>query len=402
VFDRKGGTAYIPLRKVEVSVEPGLQALLLCDDDKVVRVLRRVLSEMEIAVEHCSDADSATQKLTRQRFEAVIVDCTVPDTAGKVLSGTRSAPANRRAITVAILDAVGAADSQAALKRAFGLGAHFVLFKPISIERTRSSFRAVRALMKRERRRHARIPIDIPVEFYLEQQSSSVQANTQDLGENGMAVNTRGRRLPSSFAVRFALPGGGIRVECNGEVAWEGGQVLGIRFCDVAMETKDQLKQWVARQLLGAEAEDIPVNSKLTDLSPSACYLQTESPFPVRTRLQLAMKVGELVVETEGIVRLMHPGTGMGVEFTKNTSVQKARVEDFIRTLVSTTDAVPDIDVKPDTIDNSSDAYSFWQLPDERIDPLLSLFRTKTDLPSEVFQMELRKQRGVPAEAVGV
>jgi len=119
----------------------------------------------------------------------------------------------------------------------------------------------------------------------------------------------------------------------------------------------------------------------------------------VRTRLQLAMKVGELVVETEGIVRLMHPGTGMGVEFTKNTSVQKARVEDFIRTLVSTTDAVPDIDVKPDTIDNSSDAYSFWQLPDERIDPLLSLFRTKTDLPPEVFQSELRKQRGVPVEA---
>jgi hypothetical protein len=301
---------------------------------------------------------------------------------------------------VAILDAAPSGDSQAELKRAFGLGAHFVLFKPISIERTRSSFRAVRALMKRERRRHARIPIDLPVEFYIEHESSSVRANTLDLGENGMAVNTGGRRLPASFQVRFALPGGGIRIECNGEVAWEGGKVLGIRFCDVAMETKDQLKQWVARQLLGPDAEEIPVNSKLTDLSPSACYLQTESPFPVRTRLQLAMKVGQLVVETEGIVRLMHPGTGMGVEFTKNTSVQKARVEDFIRTLVSTTDAVPDIEVKPDTIDNSSDAYSFWQLPDERIDPLLSLFRTKTDLPPEVFQMELRKQRGIPAEAV--
>jgi len=387
------------MRKVEVPVEAGLQALLLCDDDKVVRVLRRVLSEMEIAVEHCSDPDSATQKLTRQRFEAVIVDCTVPEIAGKVLSGTRSAPANRRAITVAILEAATGGDSQAALKGAFALGAHFVLFKPISIERTRSSFRAVRALMKRERRRHARIPIDLPVEFVLEPQSSSLRANTLDLGENGMAVNTRGTRLPSSFQVRFALPGGGVRVECKGEVAWEGGQVLGIRFCDVAMETKDQLKQWVAHQLLGADAEETPVSCKLTDLSPSACYLQTESPFPVRTRLQLAMKVGELVVETEGIVRLMHPGIGMGVEFTKNTSVQKARVEDFIRTLVSTTDAVPDIDVKPDTIDNSSDAYSFWQLPDERIDPLLSLFRTKTDLPPEVFQMELRKQRGVPAEA---
>ncbi len=380
-------------------MEAGLHALLLCDDDKVVRVLRRVLSEMEIGVEHCTDPDGATQKLTRQRFEAVIVDCTVPETASRVLNGTRSAPANRRAITVAVLEAATAGDSQLALKRAFAMGAHFVLFKPISLERTRASFRAVRALMKRERRRHARIPIEIPVEFYIDHESSSVRANTLDLGENGMAVNTRGRRLPPSFQVRFALPGSGIRVECGGEVAWEGGQLLGIRFCDVTMETKDQMKHWVSRQLLGPDAEEVPVSCKLTDLSPSACYLQTESPFPVRTRLQLAMKVGELVVETEGIVRLMHPGTGMGVEFTKNTSVQKARVEDFIRTLVSTTDAVPDIEVKPDTIDNSSDAYSFWQLPDERLDPLLSLFRTKTDLPPDVFQSELRRQRGVPAEA---
>jgi len=69
-------------------MESGLQALLLCDDDKVVRVLRRVLSELEIAVEHCQDADSAIQKLTRQRFEAVIIDCSTPEIASRVLKGT--------------------------------------------------------------------------------------------------------------------------------------------------------------------------------------------------------------------------------------------------------------------------------------------------------------------------
>ncbi|PYV66108.1 MAG: hypothetical protein DMG97_30335, partial [Acidobacteria bacterium] len=120
-------------------MESRLQALLLCDDDKVVRVLRRVLSELEIGVEHCQDADAAVQKLTRQRFEAVIIDCTTPDVASRVLKGTRSAPANKRAIAVAIID------SQSALKGAFELGAHFVLFKPISLERTKASFRSVRA-----------------------------------------------------------------------------------------------------------------------------------------------------------------------------------------------------------------------------------------------------------------
>jgi CheY-like chemotaxis protein len=379
-------------------VDAGLQSLLLCADDKVVRVLRRVLSEMEIEVEHCSGADGAIQRLTRQRFEAVIVDCTIPEVAAKVLKGTRSAPANRRAITVAVLEANNAADSQDALKRAFAMGAHFVLFKPISLERTRASFRAVRALMKRERRRHVRIPIDLPVELKWEN-VTPVRANTLDLGENGLALKSKERRLPPSFQLRFSLPGNSFTIECRGEVAWEGGQLLGIRFCDVVPETRDQLKQWVSRQLRGNDGDDLPLSCKLTDLSPSACYLQTESPFPVRTRLQLMMKVGELSVQTEGIVRLMHPGMGMGVEFTKHTTAQKAKVEDFIQTLVNNAGAVPDLEVKPDTIDNSADAYSFWQLPDERIDPLLSLFRSKTDLPPEMFQIELQKQRGIDAEA---
>ena len=382
-------------------MEAELQSLLLCADDKVVRVLRRVLSEMEIGVEHCSDADTAIQRLTRQRFEAVIVDCTIRDTALKVLNGTRSAPANRRAITVAVLESHTAADSQESLKRAFSMGAHFVLFKPISLERTRASFRAVRALMKRERRRHARIPIDVPVELKFEG-LRSLRANTLDLGENGLALKTRERKLPPSFQVRFTLPGTSFAVECRGEVAWEGGQLLGVRFGDVVPETRDQLKQWISRQLLGPEAEDLPVNCKLTDLSPGACYLQTESPFPVRTRLHMMMRVGELAVQTEGIVRLMHPGTGMGVEFTKNTTAQKAKVEDFIQTLVNNAGAVPDLEVKPDAIDNSSDAYAFWQIPDERLDPLLSLFRSKTDLAPELFQVELQKQRGAEVETAVV
>src|SRR6266702_8801706 len=369
-------------------MEPGLQSLLLCTDEAVVRVLRRVLSELEIAVEHCQDADAAVQKLTRQRFEAVIIDCSVREIAARILKGTRSAPANKRAIAVAIID------SQSALKGAFELGAHFVLFKPISLERTKSSFRAVRALMKRERRRHARIPIEIPVELGLESGSVPVRTVTADLGENGMAIKGKHAKLPPSFRVKFTLPGSNTEVECRGEVAWEGNRVQGIRFRDLSSEASEQLKSWIGRQLMGGDADEPPVSTKLTDLSLSACYLQTESPFPLRTRLQLTMKAGALAIQVEGIVRVMHPGVGMGVEFTQHTSAQKARVEDLIQTLVNTTGAVPELQVRPDAIDNSSAAFSSEPIEGDHRDPLLSLFRTKTELPAETFQAELRKQRG--------
>jgi DNA-binding response OmpR family regulator len=378
-------------------MEPGLQSLLLCTDDTIVRVLRRVLSELEIGVEQCADLDTTVQKMTRQRFEAVIVDCTSHELASKVLKGIRSAPANKRAVIIAIID------GQNAAKGATELGAHFVLFKPLSLERTRSSFRAVRALMKRERRRHARIPIELPVELQLVGKQGNVRTVTSDLGENGVAIKAaafkaKDQKLPSSFRVRFTLPGSGHEIDTQGEVAWEGSTVVGLRFRDMAPEMSEALKLWIARQLMGGDADEPTVSCKLTDLSLNACYLQTESPFPVHTRLQLMMKLPDMELQIEGMVRIMHSGAGMGLEFTRNTSAQKTSVEEFIQTLVASTDVVPDLQVKPDAIDNSPGVVSSDQIGDDQGDPLLSLFRAKADLPTDLFHAELRKQRGLPAE----
>ena len=52
-----------------------LHSLVVCSDEKIIRVLRRVLADLEIGMETCADADSAVAKLSRQRYEAVIVDC---------------------------------------------------------------------------------------------------------------------------------------------------------------------------------------------------------------------------------------------------------------------------------------------------------------------------------------
>jgi hypothetical protein len=325
------------------------------------------------------------------------VDCAVPQVSSAVMKGARSAPANRRAVTVAVLEDQTTNSSQTALKHAFEMGAHFVLFKPISLERTRASFRAVRALMKRERRRHIRIPINFPVEIMVEN-NISLTVHTVDFGENGMALKLSDRKLPASFQWQFTLPGTAQTIAGRGEIAWEGDQVAGVRFCDLDSEIAVQLKGWIERQLTGAGPEELSVSCKLTDLSLNACYLETESPFPVRTRLQLVMKVGELALQVEALVRVMHPGTGMGLEFTQNTAVQRAKVEQFIQALINTTGAVPDLEVRPDAIDNSAAALSSWEISADDADPLLSLFHSKAEAPADVFYFELRKQRGAPAE----
>ena len=102
-----------------------LSSLLLCSDDKIVRVLRRTLADLDINVEYCVDVDAALRHLTRSRFEAIIVDC-ADSGAADVLRRARTAPVNKRAIAVAILD------PDTGLRSAFEQGAHFTLYKPVS------------------------------------------------------------------------------------------------------------------------------------------------------------------------------------------------------------------------------------------------------------------------------
>ena len=371
-----------------------LKSLVYCSDEKIVRVLRRVLCDLEIAAEHCADADSAIRKLTRQRFESVIVDCTDPQTAALILRSARTAPCNKRAIAVAIVD------GQTGLTSAFEMGAHFVLYKPISTERAKSSFRAARALMKRERRRNIRIPVDIPVTILIEHGQSQLKARSADLSEGGIAVQLDHRpKNLTNLRLRFVIPGSRDERECPVEVAWEtAARQLGFRFVDLSADLRADLKAWLTKQSPETEQEDPPVACKLTDLSLGGCYLELSSPFPVRTRVMLSMRVRELKVQVEGVVRVMHPENGIGVEFRQRTVQQRQSVEQFIHALMKSNGAVPELTVAPEGLEVEPEP-KLHPLDTAHEDPLVDLFAHKSSLPTADFLAELKRQRSSPAEA---
>lgn len=369
-----------------------LKSLVLCSDEKIVRLLRRVLSDLDIGIEHCSDPESAIHKLTRQRFEALIVDCTDLKTATTVLKTARTAPCNKRAIAVTIMD------GHTGLRTAFDMGAHFVLYKPVSSERAKASFRAARALMKRERRRNTRLPIQIPVSLSNHTTGAREKVVSTDLSEGGIAVQfPRGNRHknPGSWGVKFALPGSTKDIEVSGEVAWQnpGGQI-GIRFSDLPFEVAHLLRTWLNSQSPENEKDDPPVHCKLTDLSLGGCYLELSSPFPVRTRVVLSMSAHGLDLRVEGVVRVMHAEIGMGVEFNQTTQEQRHHVEKFIYALRSGDGAIPELLVEPEGLETESLKLQVRSNRAEDVeDPLLDLFYAKASLPAETFLGELRKQR---------
>jgi CheY-like chemotaxis protein len=372
-----------------------LQSLVLCSDEKILRVLRRVLSDLEIDVEHVTEAEAAIRQLTRKRFEAVIVDCHREETAAHVLRSARSALCNKRAVAVAIIDGVQA------VRSAFDLGAHFVLYKPISMERAKASFRAARALMKCERRRNIRIPVEIPVTLIFSG-GDKQKTVTTDLSEGGMAVQLgkKSGGQTGSLKVLFTLPGTEHEAECAGEVAWQNaGRHGGIRFTDMKPETHREIKKLLAQHSPEFEKDEPPMPCKLTDLSLGGCYMELPVPYPLRAKVILSMRASGAQLQVEGVVRVAHPDVGMGVEFIRKTDEQRQQVEAFLQTLMNSGEASPELLVEPEGLE-LFDAQSAAQAGgDSMDDPLLELFRTKAGLLTEEFQEELRKQRNGGAEA---
>ena len=301
---------------------------------------------------------------------------------------------NKRAVAVAIID------SQKRVRGAFELGAHFVLYKPISAERAKTSFRAARALMKRERRRNTRIPIEIPVQLTFAGGAGGVKAKTSDLGEGGIAINVS-QRLESGAAlgIQFFLPDTESRIEARGEIAWvNAGRSAGLRFTEIAPQAQDKIKRWLDSQAPDLDSDDPPVSCRLTDLSVGGCYLELAAPFPLRTKVILSLGVAAPEAKIEGSVLVAHPEVGMGVAFSRKTAEQQRQVETFIQMLVGGS-SVPDLFVEPEGLESGEEAVA----PDPSLpaDPLTDLFRKKSDLPLDEFQRELQKQRGAPQPAAG-
>jgi CheY-like chemotaxis protein len=372
-----------------------LKSLLLCSDDKIVRVLRRTLGDLDISVEHCASSEIALRHITRGRFEAIIVDCAGPG-AAEVLGVVRTSPCNQRAVAVAILDpATG-------LRSAFELGANFILYKPVTAERAKSSFRAARALMKKERRRNTRVPIQISVEMSSLESGARFKVNTTDLGEGGLAVSLPKRSKPQGlWQLKFTLPGSTAPLEVDGEFAWEGsGTQVGLRFQDPSPAVVRQLREWLGRNSPEIEKDDPPVRCQLTDLSLGGCYLETTSPFPASTRVTLAMRAAEVELKAEGVVRIMHPDKGMGIEFTQATAEHRTLLEKFLSVLTENRDLLPELLVEPEGLENAASHDSpIAQTSGQAEDTLVALFRKREALPADSFLAELRKQRSVSAAA---
>lgn len=368
-----------------------LRALLVTEDDQAVETLAPVLEHFGLAL-HCCGRQDALSLVSEQRFHAVLVDFDDPDSAALVLGRMSAAPFEIHPVTVALL-----AD-RLRVRTVFGAGAHFVVYKPVAREQAEGTLRAAASLIQRDRRTSFRVPIQVPLRLSIESGGSPVEGLLLDLSLDGMDVLSPKPLYSSArLSARFTLPGLGSELNLRGEVQWANPNgESGVRFTRVPESVRSELRRWLEehrRENNGEEPTAIQ-NCKLSDLSLGACYIETPSPLPERSPVVLKLRAGDSELQAHGIVCVMHPSHGMGIEFA-HTSEARQETEALIQFLSSQPGLEPELQVSPRAQELAMERG--FQAAGDLRDPLLELLHNHESLTQEMFLGALQSQRKLPS-----
>jgi CheY-like chemotaxis protein len=364
-----------------MAVNMALTSLLVCSEAQAVQVLSRILQDLGIAVESCGDLRMARARIADRHFDALLIDCQDEPAAVELIAQARKTPANQNIVAIAMVS------GRNEVHGIFAKGANFMLYKPISRERAAHSMRAACGLMQRERRTRPRIPLQAAQTSIAYAGREDVPAALVDLSEDGIALRSDSKLPPyCKVYFQFALPGNTSLVRLSGEVMWQdsSGRV-GIRFAQVPKSSRRVLNDWSQANLplpsevipsaspvssdpvssdddsglrlsaglgllsvsaadrrnlsrhaccLGAEVyraqSNVATRCTLIDIGPGGCYIETTETFDSGTALEIVVRTEDLRLRIHGKVLSMHPGFGMGVEFTLRTDEHRKQVQQLI------------------------------------------------------------------------
>ncbi len=356
-----------------------IPALIVSQNPDEAQVVERILESRGMKVEHCAEPEKAVACLAEQHLAMVIVDCADESAALELIRAARTDSANRNALLVAIVDAHN--DT----RELFDQGVNFIMYKPVTAERSSESLQAAWSLLPPERRRKERVQVST--------QASITFATTEDapvpllnVSEDGLAIHSQNKMPPPcKVYFQFTLPGQSDVVRLAAEVTWQDwrGRV-GLHFAHVPQASRRVLNEWLkknpnrqeehvaasethtdrfvlptpepriavpgsstldddrrnqARRLcrLGVNvyrpAGSVIQHCMLTDVSAGGCYIETTDPLSEGTRLVIEVRNGDWKLHVHGKVRSMHRGYGMGVEFRLKTTEDNEDVKRLLACL---------------------------------------------------------------------
>lgn len=229
-----------------------LDGLLFSNDIQVLGVMNRVLNNFSIETQTCGELGSALDAVAHRRLDAIIVDWEGANDTNRIVRCARESSPNENSTIVALVNA--GSETHALL-----VGANFMIHKPADASNAGKCIRAAYGTMIQNRRRAARVPVDIPVATRIGQ-LGAVDARISDLSVGGMALQCQQPlKLNCEILANFELPNTNHLIHLSGKVvnANSSGRA-GIRFCFIPETDLHFLQTWLAVELTKLEKAEMP------------------------------------------------------------------------------------------------------------------------------------------------
>ena len=230
-----------------------LQALIVCRDPKTVSILKRALAHLQIGSQVGSNFDQALELAAQQKFEAIIIDAN-PRRSAEFLSDVREVTRHKMVVSVIL-------NGSRTVRDAFEMGANFVLYAPLTLERALHGMQAAKSLMFPQHRRHFRWRLHRSIRISFDGHHE-LEAVVVDISVGGIAVQmSRQVEVDQRLHVRLQLPGHNDQMEVKGEVAWADNHGrAGIRFVQLPKTSHNKIREWLDSASTGGRS-----NSRLPE-----------------------------------------------------------------------------------------------------------------------------------------
>jgi hypothetical protein len=230
-----------------------LDGLLFSSDAHVLGVMNQILDTFAIKTEVCGELDSALDAVTHRRLDTVIVDWNGVHDPNRVVCAARKSSPNSNSTIVAMVD-------QGSEAHALLAGANFMIHKPMDLDHARRCMRAAYGTMLQNRRRSARVAVDLPVVVRVVG-GERFEAKISDISIGGLALQCKEPlELDQKVTALFTLSGTTGLIYLSGAVVnTDGKGRAGIRFSFIPDEDLALLQTWLATELTKMENAEMPV-----------------------------------------------------------------------------------------------------------------------------------------------
>jgi DNA-binding response OmpR family regulator len=230
-----------------------LDGLLCCNDEQVLGFVKPALESFSIETQVTTTLNTVLEAVNHRRLDLIVADWNVSSTPVRVLRATRNSSWNANTTIMGIVS------SDLEMQAALRAGANFLIHRSAGFDSVTRCLRAAYGTMLLQRRRAARVPVDIPVVAKFSD-VGRVEAKISDISVGGLALHCR-QPIPvqSQATVHFVLPFSEILIHAVGRVvnADQNGRA-GICFSFIPEQERKFLESWLTIQLAKLEDAEIP------------------------------------------------------------------------------------------------------------------------------------------------